>query len=70
LTVLAALRNLPPKRRAILVLRYWEDQSVEQTAQIMNCSVHTVKSQTSRGFQTLRRQLSETMPRFAEGALS
>jgi RNA polymerase sigma-70 factor (sigma-E family) len=52
--VLEALRSLPPKPRAMLVLRYWEDLSVEQTAAILGCSEGNVKSQCSRSLDKLR----------------
>src|ERR1051326_7122857 len=38
LTVLAALRGLPPRQRATVVLRYWEDRSVEETADLLGVS--------------------------------
>ena len=69
LAVLAALRRLPVKRRTTLILRYWEDQSVEQTADIMGCSTHTVKSQTVRGLRTLRELLAEPIGEITEGAI-
>jgi RNA polymerase sigma-70 factor (sigma-E family) len=49
-----ALRALPPKMRAALVLRYFEDLTEAQTAQLLGCSVGTVKSQCSRGLERLR----------------
>lgn len=49
-----ALRGLPPKMRAALVLRYFEDLTEAQTAQLLGCSVGTVKSQCSRGLERLR----------------
>jgi RNA polymerase sigma-70 factor (sigma-E family) len=52
-----ALRNLPPRQRAAVVLRYYCDLSVEQTAEAMNCSTGNVKSQTARGLAALRRVL-------------
>jgi RNA polymerase sigma-70 factor (sigma-E family) len=49
-----ALAELPPKMRAVLVLRYWEDLSEAETAELLGCSVGTVKSQASRGLARLR----------------
>ena len=54
LAVLAALAQVPPRQRAVLVLRYWEDQSIEQVAQLLACSEGTVKSQAARGLDRLR----------------
>ncbi|SCF46419.1 SigE family RNA polymerase sigma factor [Micromonospora mirobrigensis] len=55
-TVLAALRTLPPRQRAAVVLRYLDDLSEAETAQIMGCSVGAVKSHTARGLTRLREQ--------------
>lgn len=52
-----ALGTLPPRMRAVLVLRYWEDLSESETAHLLGCSTGTVKSQASRGLARLRRQL-------------
>ncbi|MEU6072950.1 SigE family RNA polymerase sigma factor [Micromonospora sp. NPDC047074] len=60
LLMLQALAAVPPRQRAVLVLRYWEDQSVEETAALLGCSPGTVKSQASRGLDTLRGLLSPT----------
>jgi RNA polymerase sigma-70 factor (sigma-E family) len=49
-----ALATLPPRMRAALVLRYWEDLSEADTAATLGCSVNTVKTQTSRGLARLR----------------
>ncbi|QNE19489.1 SigE family RNA polymerase sigma factor [Kribbella qitaiheensis] len=53
-----ALAVLAPRQRACVVLRYYEDLSVEQTAEILECSAGTVKSQASRGLETLRHAIN------------
>jgi RNA polymerase sigma-70 factor (sigma-E family) len=58
--VLQALARLAPRQRATLVLRFWEDLSVEQTADLLGCSAGTVRSQTARGLATLRGLLLDT----------
>jgi RNA polymerase sigma-70 factor (sigma-E family) len=52
--LLVLLADLPPRRRACVVLRYYCDLSVEQTAEILGISPGTVKSQTARGIEALR----------------
>ena len=52
--LVAALRRITPGQRAVLVLRFWEDQSVEEAARLLGCSTGTVKSQTARGLAALR----------------
>ena len=59
--LIAALRQVPPPQRAVLVLRYWEDLSVEQTAAVLGTSTGTVKSQASRGLDALRAQLGGSL---------
>jgi len=57
LAVRQALLAVPPKQRAALVLRYYCDLSVEDTATALRCTKGTVKSQTSKGLQALRKAL-------------
>ena len=64
--MLAALAQVPARQRATLVLRFWEDQSVEQTAQALGCAVGTVKSQTARGLAALREALEGVREPFAD----
>ena len=58
----AALATLPPRMRAVLVLRYWEDLSEAGTAEALGCSVNTVKTHTSRGLARLRALLTADAP--------
>lgn len=59
LVVLDALATLPPKARAVVVLRYWEDLSVEQVADLLGCSPGNVKSQSARSLDKLRAVLGD-----------
>jgi RNA polymerase sigma-70 factor (sigma-E family) len=53
--LLRALARLPAQQRAVLVLRYFDDLSEAQTAQMLGCSLGTVKSQTARALARLRK---------------
>jgi RNA polymerase sigma-70 factor (sigma-E family) len=57
LAIVALLAELPARRRAVLVLRYFCDLSVEETAEQLGCSPGTVKSQTARAIDALRARL-------------
>lgn len=61
-TLRAALLGLPKRRRAVLVLRYWADLSVEQVAEILDCPPGTVKSLTARALADLRARLGVAGP--------
>jgi RNA polymerase sigma-70 factor (sigma-E family) len=49
-----ALGTLPRRQRAVIVLRYWEDMSETDVAELLGCSVGTVKSAAFRGLARLR----------------
>jgi RNA polymerase sigma-70 factor (sigma-E family) len=57
--VIRALAQLPIRQRQAIVLRFYEDRSVEQTAQLLGVSTGTVKSYTSRALARLRELLAD-----------
>jgi RNA polymerase sigma-70 factor (sigma-E family) len=56
--LVSALRQLAPRQRATLVLRFWEDLSIEDTAAILDCAPGTVKSNTSKALERVRTLLA------------
>jgi RNA polymerase sigma-70 factor (sigma-E family) len=58
LVVRAAVRRLPPKQQAVIVLRFVCDLPVAEVAELLDCAEGTVKSQTADGLAALRRYLS------------
>jgi RNA polymerase sigma-70 factor (sigma-E family) len=59
MVVLDALATLPPNARAVVVLRYWADMSVEQVADLLGWPTGTVRSQSSRALAKLRPLLGD-----------
>ncbi|HET6154586.1 MAG TPA: SigE family RNA polymerase sigma factor [Marmoricola sp.] len=53
----SALQSLPPRQRAVMVLRYYEDLSEDQIATQLGCSRGTVKSQAHNALKTLRKRI-------------
>ncbi|WP_344656840.1 SigE family RNA polymerase sigma factor [Catenulispora subtropica] len=62
LTLLEALARLSPRRRAVVVLRYWEDHSVESAADLLGMSASAVKSTSARALAELRELLGDQFP--------
>jgi len=65
--LLAALRSLPPRQRAAVVLRHWVGLDPAQVAELLGCSTGTVRSQTARGLDKLRASYAHPNPE--EGAV-
>ena len=61
MVLLDALATLPPRSRAVVVLRYWADLSVDQAAAVLGCSPGNVKSQSARALDKLRAVLGDAM---------
>lgn len=64
LALLAALAELAPRGRAVVVLRFWADFSVEDTAAALGCSIGNVKSLSSRALARLRELLGDSLADF------
>lgn len=65
LTLLDALARLPAKDRAVVVLRYWEDRSIEETAGVLNASAAAVRTRCTRALKQLRGLLGEDIGAYA-----
>jgi len=64
LALLGALTELPPRGRAVVVLRFWADFSIEDTAAALGCSTGNVKSHSSRALARLRELLGDSLADF------
>jgi RNA polymerase sigma-70 factor (sigma-E family) len=53
-TLIGILRQLPPRQRAVIVLRYWEQLTEAETAEVLGCTDGTVKATASRGLRRMR----------------
>ena len=69
LTLTDALGRLPPRDRAIVVLRYWDDLSVETVAEILGLPAGTVTSQSARSLARLRHLLGRSTGPAPENSL-
>ena len=66
--VMDALRALPPRQRAVVVLRYFDGLSVREVATALGCAEGTVKSQTSHALERMRLLLGDEVIPLNEGA--
>jgi RNA polymerase sigma-70 factor (sigma-E family) len=55
------VQTLPRRQRAVIVLRYYEELSEAETAEVLGCSVGTVKSQASRALAALRERAPQSL---------
>jgi RNA polymerase sigma-70 factor (sigma-E family) len=64
IVLLQALAELTPGARAVVILRYWEDRSVDQVAEMLGWSAGNVRTQSSRALDKLREGLGDALPEF------
>lgn len=69
LDVNAVLAALPPRQRATIVLRFYCDLPVDQVADVLGCTAGTVKSQTAKGLDSLRRALEPAQSAGVAGSI-
>lgn len=62
LILLNALMTLPVRQRQAVVLRFFDDLSVDAVSEVMGCTTGTVKSQSAKGLAKLRQALADTEP--------
>ncbi|MFB7538883.1 SigE family RNA polymerase sigma factor [Streptomyces zaomyceticus] len=65
IALLDALAGLAPKDRAVVVLRYWEDRSIEETADALHVSSAAVRTRSVRALAKLRERLGGSIAEFA-----
>ncbi|MDH6119534.1 RNA polymerase sigma-70 factor (sigma-E family) [Kitasatospora sp. GAS204A] len=65
ITLTEALAQLPAKDRAVLVLRYWEDRSVEETATVLRANAGAVRTRSVRALARLRVLLGDSLAELA-----
>ncbi|MFB9297061.1 sigma-70 family RNA polymerase sigma factor [Kibdelosporangium philippinense] len=56
-----AMSALPPKQRAAVVLRYWDDLPIAEVARLLGCTEGTVKSQCAKGLASLRAMVADKL---------
>ena len=61
LALMEALKQLSPRQRAVVALRFWDDMSVEATAEALGMNANTVKSDTARALAKLKGLLDSSV---------